>query len=274
MTNKRRMLLRYAVAFGAVASCPVAIAQEQAASGVARALNLAGRQRMLAQRAAKAWVMRGLDLQAAQASAILSDSLAAQKQQLAELGGILPNESVRVAHRNLEQHWERYRAVLAQSSVLGNAQAVYDASEEAQERAHRLTLAHERASAAPDRYRLINIAGRQRMLSQRAAKFYLLGLWGVNVPAARLEMNFSRAEFSSGMGQLAAASNTHPSIRVTLDELDRAWIAYRELFVAGRHGEFSREAANQIAARSEEILPIADRLVSHFEQSLQALVPK
>ena len=108
------------------------------------------------------------------------------------------------------------------------------------------------------------------MLSQRAAKFYLLGVWGVNVPAARLEMNFSRAEFSSGMHQLDAAANADASIRATVEELDRAWVTYRELFVSGRDGEFSRTVANQIAARSEEILGVSDRLVAQLERSVQA----
>lgn len=274
MNEKRRSLLRYALVLGVAARSPIATAQERAALGTAAALNLAGRQRMLAQRAAKAWVMRGLDLLPAQASAILAESLAVQKQQLADLEGFQPSDGVRAARKSLEQIWEKYRAALAYPAVLGNAQAVYDLSEEAQERAHRLTLACEMAASAPDRYRLINVAGRQRMLSQRAAKFYLLGVWGVNVPAARLEMNFSRAEFSSGMHQLAAAAHADPSVRDTVGALDRAWVTYRELFVAGRHGEFSRTAANQVAASSEEILAIIDRLVGQFEQSLQARTSK
>ena len=274
MNEKRRSLLRYALVLGVAARSPIATAQERAALGMAAALNLAGRQRMLAQRAAKAWILRGLELLPAQASSILAESLAAQKQQLAELGSFQPNDSVRAARRGLEQVWEKYRAALAQPAVLANAQAVYDLSEDAQERAHRLTLAYEMAASAPDRYRLINVAGRQRMLSQRAAKFYLLGVWGVNVPAARLEMNFSRAEFSSGMHQLDAAANADASIRATVGELDRAWVTYRELFVSGRDGEFSRTVANQIAARSEEILGVSDRLVAQLERSVQARTSK
>ena len=60
MNEKRRSLLRYALVLGVAARFPIATAQERAALGMAAALNLAGRQRMLAQRAAKAWVMRGL----------------------------------------------------------------------------------------------------------------------------------------------------------------------------------------------------------------------
>lgn len=51
----------------------------------------------------------------------------------------------------------------------------------------------------------INKAGSQRMLSQRQAKFYLLQAWEVNTAAARMEMNYARAEFASGMHQLYTA---------------------------------------------------------------------
>lgn len=233
---------------------------------VAAALNLSGRQRMLAQRAAKAWIMRGLELLPARATAIQQESLALQQKQLAELKGFVPNDDVRVALGQLERDWAAYRTALAPAPASRHAGAVYDLSEQVQERAHRLTLAYEKASRAPTEERLINIAGRQRMLSQRLAKFYLFGVWGVHPGAAQMQVDFARAEFSSGMSQLAGAVGAMPVHRAALEDLDRAWIAYRELFSAGPGGGFSRRAAGPIAEGSEQLLPITERLVALFEQ--------
>ncbi|MCC6533001.1 MAG: type IV pili methyl-accepting chemotaxis transducer N-terminal domain-containing protein [Burkholderiales bacterium] len=256
---QRRQLLQYAGA--ACIALPLAA---QAAPSFAAALNLAGRQRMLAQRLAKAWVMRGLRIAPPRAETVLAESLASQQAQLAELRNYTPSEGVRAAHAELERGWATYRTALAASSNLAAAQDVYDLSEQMQERAHRLTLAYEMGSRSPAADRLINIAGRQRMLSQRLAKFYLFGLWGVNAVAARMEVNFSRAEFSSGMSQLGGAANTLDEQRAAIEALDRAWVSYRALFV----GEgFVKVAAEKVVEGSEQILPLTERVVALFERS-------
>jgi hypothetical protein len=267
---ERRDFLRYAGAWGAAAICAVPARAARAGMGVAAALNLSGRQRMLSQRLAKAWVMRGLGILPGRAAAILDDSLALQREQLAELSGFTPNDEVKAALGHLERSWQAYRAALAAPSGRGLAQTVYERSEQTQERAHRLTLAYEKASRAPGADRLVNIAGRQRMLSQRLAKFYLFGVWGVNPLAAQMEVNFARAEFSSGMKQLFDAVGEAPALRPVLEDLDRAWIGYHELFVTSAPAGFQRQAAGQIAEQSEHILPIAERLVALLEQYAQS----
>lgn len=267
---ERRGFLRYAGAWGVATVC-VALAREaRAGMGVATALNLSGRQRMLSQRLAKAWVMRGLGILPGRTAAILDDSLALQRRQLADLSGFSPNDEVKAALGHLERSWEVYRTVLAAPSRRDLAQTVYERSEQTQEHAHRLTLAYEKASRAPAGERLINIAGRQRMLSQRLAKFYLFGVWGVNPVAAQMEVNFARAEFSSGMRQLFAALGEVATFRPALEELERAWIGYHELFVTSAPAGFLRQSADSIAEHSEHILPIAERLVALLEQQAQS----
>lgn len=257
---KRRDFLRGAAGLGAIALAAAFPAAARPGLRVAAALNLSGRQRMLAQRLAKAWVMRGLDILPERARAILDESLSRQQVQFAELKGFVPNDDVRAALVPLERDWAAYRTALAAPSRRDRAQPVYDLSEQVQERAHRLTLAYEKASPTPAEERLINIAGRQRMLSQRIAKFYLFRVWGVNPVAAQMELNFARAEFSSGMHQLVHAAAGVPALRAPLDEIDGAWIAYRgQLEVPG--GDTA-----QVVEHSERLLALTERLVTLFEE--------
>lgn len=264
-----RFLAALACAALLVAENTATDAAENGITSVSVAINKAGRQRMLVQRMAKAWVMIGLGVQPQRGQAILDESLARFEAQLAELKGFVPNEDARQAITKLEREWQDYRAALRALPGKPAAQAVYDHSELAQEAAHRLTLAYEKASGAPAD-RLVNVAGRQRMLSQRLAKFWLFQAWDVNTVAARMEMDFARAEFSSGMHQLYGAAGTSAEIGRAVEQLDRDWIAYRGVLVESRDAATMRRTAPEVVELSERVLATAERLVALHESQAGA----
>lgn len=236
---------------------------------VSTAINKAGRQRMLSQRLAKAYLMLGQGILPERANGILKDSLSLFDAQLAELKGFVPNDAVRVALAQLERAWNEYRPVLTAPVDAKGASRVYDLNELVQTAAHQLTLAYEKSAAGPSD-RLVNIAGRQRMLSQRMAKYYLFQVWGVNTPAARMELNLARAEFSSAMHQLYIAPHANPEIDAVLKNLDHEWIQYREaLSVRHDPAELMRAAAD-IVERSEHVLELTEKLVALYEQQAKA----
>ena len=244
-------------------------ATDNETTSVGVAINKAGRQRMLVQRMAKAWVMIGLGVQPERGQKILDESLSRFEGQLIELKGFVPGEDVRRSLAQLERAWQDYRAALRAAPGRQHAQAVYAHSELTQEAAHRLTLAYEKTTGAPAA-RLVNIAGRQRMLSQRMAKFWLFQAWDVNSNAARMEMDFARAEFASGMHQLYGTAGTSPEIGRAVEQLDRDWIAYRSVLVEKRDTTAMRRAAPEVIELSERILATAERLVALYESQAGA----
>lgn len=263
-----RFFVSLACAALLLAEHTAADAAEDGITSISVAINKAGRQRMLVQRMAKAWVMIGLGVQPQRGQAILDESLARFEGQLAELKGFAPNEDVRRALTKLEREWQDYRSALRASPGRPNAQAVYDHSELTQDAAHRLTLAYEKTSGAPAD-RLVNIVGRQRMLSQRLAKFWLFQAWEVNTVAARMETDFARAEFSSGMHQLGMTS-VGPEIRQAIEQLERDWITYRAALVEGRDAATMRRTSSEVVELSERILATAERLVALYESKAGA----
>jgi len=229
--------------------------------GIAAAINKAGRQRMLSQRAAKAWLMIGQGITPERGTAILTASLSLFETQLTELKGFVPNDDVRQALAQLERDWQACKAALAATPCLANAAALYEANETVQATAHRLTLAYEKAAPEPA-YRLVNIAGRQRMLSQRLAKLYLFRSWGVHAQAAEMESNMARAEFASGMYQLSVSLHSTPEIKAALEDLNHEWEPYQRALTAAR-------AAATIADLSERVLAATERLVTLYEKQAE-----
>lgn len=88
-------------------------AEPAAALSAAAAVNKAGRQRMLSQRLAKAYLMVALGVQPGDGRRILAESLSLFEAQFAELKSHAPNDDVKAAAAALEREWKPYRAVLA-----------------------------------------------------------------------------------------------------------------------------------------------------------------
>jgi len=228
----------------------------------AAAINKAGRQRMLSQRLAKAYLMVTLGVQAEEGRRMLAQSVSLFDTQLAELKAYAPDDDVKSAVAALEKEWKPYRAVLARHPDLKGAQDVYGMSDTVLNAAHRLTLACERTSAAPSA-RVLLISGRERMLSQRLAKYYLFILANLNTPAARMEFRMTRGEFVQGLSQLAASPFTTPAIKPRLQQVSAEWLAYERAL--GPEGSGAKSNAPEVVDRSERILELLEDIVAAYE---------
>ncbi|MBK7282932.1 type IV pili methyl-accepting chemotaxis transducer N-terminal domain-containing protein [Candidatus Aalborgicola defluviihabitans] len=138
------------------------------------AVNVAGRQRMLAQRMTEAYLMLGQGIDPDGARAILQESVRLFETQLAALKAFQPNAAQAKPLADLDAVWARCKPLLtAQPTKLG-ADVLYDLSEELQQVAHHVTLVYRDVDSQPQD-QLVNLAGHNRMLTQRMTKFYLYG---------------------------------------------------------------------------------------------------
>lgn len=264
MRLRRRDVVAAMTAAATLAALAADVEAAPAALTPAAAINLAGRERMLTQRTAKAYLMLVLQIDPPRARAILDQSTARFDAQLAELARFVATPDAQAALKQLEQRWSEYRAVLAAPPGVDGAREVYGQSEVAQEAAHRLTLALERAAGTPAD-RLVNVAGRQRMLAQRIAKYALFIAAKVQPHAARMELNLARSEFSAALYQLAVGPHTD-GIGAQLQRLDAEWAGYRA--VLDRPPTAATLA--ELVDRSERMLEVSETLVSLYESGAGA----
>lgn len=241
------------------------LAQSAPAAGtpaqITAAVDQAGRLRMLSQRTVKAYLMLGQGVAAEDARALLRDSVQRFDAHLAALQAFQPTPAVRAALAALAAQWPPLRAWLTEAPDKATAVALYDAGEALQRAAHSLTLAYEQVSGTPADH-FISMAGRQRMLSQRMAKFHFYRAWDIHEAAAAMELHLSRAHFTAVLIQIEGSPLATPAVKDSVARLRLAWEPYQQALFNDTAPGRALATAARVAESSERVLASAEALVA------------
>lgn len=229
------------------------------------AINKAGSLRMLSQRMAKAYCQIGQNVWTGNSHRILRSSIDLYEKRLNELTTFAPSADIKATYADLGASWQRYRQLLDKAPSLTNGQRVARLSEESLRIAHLATTQLE-LSSPTSVGRLINIAGRQRMLSQRLAKLYMCRQWGIGSPDTDVEMQLAEREFLSAMDALEHAPESAGKIGEELSLARRQWMFFENALLQQSEGNKDQYDAVNVATTSERILEIMDRVTGLYEQ--------
>jgi nitrate/nitrite-specific signal transduction histidine kinase len=234
-------------------------------ANIGDAINKAGRQRMLSQRMGKAWLGMGQGIQSESARRVLDVSMALFDRQLVELKAFAPTGETRNTYIQLEAVWSDYKAVLVGAvPAQEKAKVMLDHSGRVLALAHKGTGLFELQSGKPAG-KLVNIAGRQRMLSQRMAEFYLAKNWNVDADVSQREMTKARDEFVPALEILRNAPEATTEIKQELQLADNQWLFFDN---ALKSNIASAKSASDVFVTSENLLQVMDRVTGMYAKIL------
>lgn len=260
------MTLKSLRIFGVLLLAVLGCAAQAQISDINSAINKAGRERMLSQRMAKAYFQMGLNVDAERSRAVMDSSVALFDRQLVELKNYAPTPEIRETYQKLERAWLAYKDVLIGSTASqANGKKVLELSDEVLALAQQGTVQleqHARSTSA----RLVNVAGRQRMLSQRLAKFYQAAAWNVGGTQASSEAERTRKEFEEGLQELSGASVNTPAINAELKLLSQQWYFFESALKQRTNTD--RNLQLNVATTSERILQLTENIAGLYEKVL------
>jgi Type IV pili methyl-accepting chemotaxis transducer N-term len=263
MTNRRVMCASAVVAAFGLAGVP-RLATAQVLS-LGDAINKAGRQRMLSQRMGKAWLSLGQGIQADAARRVLDQSMGLFDRQLTELKAFAPVGDTRDTYVQLEAAWSDYKGLLVGAApARDKAPAVLAQSGKVLALAHKGTGQLELQAAKPAG-KLVNVAGRQRMLSQRMAQFYLANLWNVDGTTSLAELAKARGEFVPAQELLRSAPEASGEIKQELAVADSQWMFFDN---ALKSRDVTGKSASDVFVTSENLLQVMDRVTGMYVRIL------
>ena len=241
----------------------------------AEAVNRSGQLRMLSQRLVKLHLLRLAGVQAAQCDEQLNAAMQRVDANLALLEKNLSRPTYGDLLGQVVLTWTRLKHDLRGEPQASQIAQTDELAELLLQEAERLTGSLENASTVAPLH-LLNVAGRQRMLSQRFAKYALLGLLGDGSLAQRCEagMAESREAFEQTLRYLNGLPLTTQDIRVVLDAAGVGWLQMLAGAEDARRSSGAERLAtlDRLAVASETLLDLFEQLSAHYEHSMQMLV--
>jgi len=190
-------------------------------------INMAGKQRMLSQRIAKDYLYAGNKVAPSKANKQLKESLATLLESHKVLVESINDPEIKNLLAFVEMSTEDFSATANEEFNLDNAQLVIDLSESMLE-GSQYVVDSLKETVKIKESTIVGQAGKQRMLAQRIAKYYIAYQSGIKDKNTVDQMKAAVKLFTESHEILMQNSVNTPEINRKLNQIDRLWkIVYK-----------------------------------------------
>lgn len=184
-------------------------------TNIASAINKAGRQRMLTQRIVATYCQAGMDIKSSLSRRQLKDAISLFDQQLNELKEYRPIGPIHDQLKKVTTLWLPMKKIASATIDRSKAEELRLQAEDVLRNSHRVVILLQDESGS-QAGRLVNIAGRQRMLSQRMSNLYMLKSWEFKSSEYSFDYSTAINEFKGALVELASSPLNTPQINAAL----------------------------------------------------------
>ncbi len=228
-----------------------------ATSELSLAENKAGRQRMLSQRIVKSYAQLGLKVQEESAAEELRVAVDVFDDQLTYLKEVSPGDDVTKGLEKVEAIWRRFKPIALGSVSRDGAQSLMEMDGDLLSAANEVVKLLENHSGTHHAER-INMAGRQRMLLERMAKFYMLKTWKFADPGVAAGLEQAKRDFEQALAKLRVDGSNTPAIERRLKTVETEWKTLKSAL------DDSQPQPLVVATSSNRILEVMDEVTSMY----------
>lgn len=235
-------------------------------SRAGEAVNRSGQLRMLSQRIVMCYAQALAGLDAEQAKHILADCIARVDSNLGILRKAISTKGYGDLVDRVAASWHDVLVFCAEPPQIERLDLLNTRAESMLKDAENLTEFLE-ASGLVSSLHVLNVSGRQRMLTQRISKVcFMLAL---DPTAERIAHLRALAEqFQGAMDYLGEVPLSSAGIRDNLEAAVVDWTRLRDLLLT--LGD--PETLDQLSTASERLLDVFERLTDQYEQAMQMLI--
>jgi len=221
MINKSKKILSAAALMLVVSSSSFAAE----ISSAAQAVNIAGKQRMFTQCMLKDYAMVGMKNTYGKPGEDLKKISADFNDAIASLLAYAKNDDTKQSLEKVKTLWTPLKQTLSEEPTIEKVGKLQEDLEVLLKAADETTklFAKESGSASG---KIVNMAGRQRMLSQRMAGLYMIKVWGVDDPQFKEKMDKTMELFKTSLNELEKSSLNTEEIITLLAKVKRSFMFF------------------------------------------------